>query len=73
MLEVLGGLPQGSCLVILFLIYINDLLKLKLHGALQLFCDDAALSNGAQTFETLKNQMSEDLQTIVTFLSSRNF
>lgn len=36
-------LPQGSCMTFLFLIYMNPLFKLKLHGKLDMYADDFAL------------------------------
>lgn len=70
-LSILGGLPQGSCLVILFLVYINDLLNLPLIGLAQLYCDDAVVTYSAPDFMTLKAMMTQDLQTITEFFQSR--
>ena len=70
-LNTTDGLPQGSVLVILFLIYINDFLYLPLKGAPQLFCDDAALTYSAPDFESLKVVMAEDLVQIDNFFKSR--
>lgn len=71
-LDVLGGLPQGSCLVLLFLVYINGLLHLQLYGVAQSFCDDTALSYQANSFEDLQYQMTKDLDVISQFLRSLN-
>lgn len=70
--KVHGGLPQGSCLVILFLIYVNDFFDLPLKGTLQLFCDDATISYEAEDYQTLQTYMQTDLQQIINFLKSRN-
>lgn len=71
-LSVLGGLPQGSCLVLLFLIYINGLLYLRLHGTSQSFCDDTVLSYRSENYESLQFQMAQDLDKISSFLESLN-
>lgn len=71
-LKLIAGLPQGSCLPILFLLYVNGLLKLKLHGRLALYADDAVVSYGAVDYPTLKRQMTEDLLTIKKFLETLN-
>lgn len=70
-MPIVAGLPQGCCLVVLFLIYLNDFLCLELHGKAQLFCDDAEITYGAIDYPSLKIQMEEDLQKVISFFESR--
>lgn len=70
--NVESGLPQGSCMTILFLIYINTLFHLKLHGKLIMYADDSALVYGASDTEALKLQMAHDLVEIRNFLARIN-
>lgn len=57
-------MPQGSCLgPLLFLIYINSINNLKLHGELVLFAHDTALIlNGYQ-------KAQEDMEKIYNWLN----
>lgn len=70
--DVTTGLPQGTTLIWLFLIYINPIFKLKLNGSLIMFADDAVLVYGATDHETLQRQMTADLETITKFFQSFN-
>lgn len=69
--ECEAGLPQGSIIIVIFLIYLNDFFGLPLHGFSQLFCDDAVLAYEALDYPTLQRQMTEDLHIIDAFFRSR--
>lgn len=59
------SVQQGSNLgPLLFLIYINDIFSIKLHGSLILFADDAMITYDANTTNELKKKMQHDLKII---------
>lgn len=65
------GTPQGSTLgPLLFLLFINDIIHLKLHGKIVLFADDAALSYGSTDLAELNRMMSEDIATLSEWFQS---
>jgi hypothetical protein len=63
--ELKAGVPQGSVLgPTLFLLFFNDINLVRLHGRLNIYCDDSALfyssSNDAQNCQL----MNEDLEQL---------
>lgn len=64
-LKITSGVPQGSTLgPILFLIYANELLNLKISGRIYSFADDTALLFTAKTKSELINKINVDLHSL---------
>lgn len=63
-MKISCGVPQGSILgLTLFLIYINDLAHLKLHGQIEMYADDTCVINIRQMQKWLhENRFSLNLE-----------
>ena len=70
-LEINCGVPQGSVLgPILFLIYINDLVRLKISGDFTLFADDTSILWHDREIDHLKQNIISDLLIIKEWCDS---
>ena len=69
--EVTFGIPQGTVLgPILFIIYLNELLALNCSGTIISFADDTVLFVEDDSWDTLENKISLDLQKIVKWFDN---
>jgi len=69
--KITCGVPQGSCLgPLLFILYINSITELKLHGELTLFADDTCLFLKAKNNQELYIKTNSDLYTIQNWLNA---
>lgn len=69
--EIPIGLPQGTQLsVILFLLYINDIIKAAKHGKIMLFADDTVLITKCNNIQEGIQKTNEDLESIYNWLNA---
>lgn len=62
--------PQGSNLgPLLFLLYINDIFELPLHGKMVLFADDTSVSYIDNNITSLKEKMQSDIDILNSWFS----
>lgn len=70
-LEITSGVPQGSTLgPILFLIYVNELLELKISGRIFSFADDTAVLFSAKSKLQLVDKIRNDLNILTSWFWS---
>lgn len=68
-LELRFGIPQGGVLgPLMFIVYINDLLNLRLNSSLFSYADDTALVCSASNRHALKMKINDDLKIISAWL-----
>lgn len=59
------GVPQGSVLgPLLYLIYINDIEKIKKNGNIYLFADDTCLFYSGKSMREIQDNITEDMVTL---------
>lgn len=69
LLNVECEVPQGNTIgPLLFLIYVNSILKLKLQGSVFLFADDTAVDQAEEYIEKAKRKAENDLTTLSNLL-----
>ena len=70
MREINVGVPQGSCLgPLLFLICINDLLLVLKHATPSIFADDTQMATSPLKISELQNQLAEDIENVIQWMS----
>lgn len=67
------GLPQGGNLAsTLFLLYINDINELQLHGTAYMYADDIALVYSEANQPVMQNKLNEDMKTLQIWMEQQH-
>lgn len=65
------GVPQGTVLgPLLFVLYINDLFKLKIHGKFTAYADDTAIIISGKTWNEVTTFANSDLKKIKSWMDA---
>jgi hypothetical protein len=65
------GVPQGASLSqILFILFINDILKIIKHSEINLFADDTLIAVAADSLEEAVTKINEDLAIVSKWLKA---
>ena len=71
LLNIETGVPQGSNIgPLLFLIYVNDIYRLHLHGVPRLFADDTALFYPRNSPRIIVSHIEQDLVVLMNYFNT---
>jgi hypothetical protein len=69
---ITAGVVQGSCLgPLLYLLFINAIGSLKIHGKLFLFADDSAMVTFHNREDEIQATVKEDMRKVIEFFTKR--